>query len=260
MVDPAGNGPIVRIPQRIDRRARLGPFPSARDALRFLCYAAAGAVVSSFASPYLWLPVVAGGFAVSIWQPDGRPADERALHYLLWRFRSVVPRRSVTGTDAAEPRHGFYPVAPGAYIAVVRSSGTPIAYLPPRDLELKFDQYREVLRGLSGAIAILSTTVPIRGTEVRPTDGTGSKRERDARDGYAELVDRLCRRRRVRRVYLALRNAETGTDSLARLEGEVRTLTELLTGLGVRSTRLEGRELAEAACRMGWDRRVRGAT
>ena len=46
--------PDVALPVAIGRRMRLGPFPSARDALRFLAYATAGAVVIPFFGAIAW--------------------------------------------------------------------------------------------------------------------------------------------------------------------------------------------------------------
>ncbi len=252
MAEPVGEAPAVPLPERIDRRARLGPFPSARDAARFLCYAATGAVLAPFVSPFLWLPVVGAGFVVSVWQPDGRPADERLARYAFWRVRSWAPGGTVSPRPGAAPRHGLVRVAPDTFAAIVRTTGCPIAYLPPAELELKFGQYRELLRGLAGAIAILSTATPARANEVRPGNVPLDGPEREACSGYADLAERLCRRRRTRRVYLAIRNAAPGPDAVSRLDAEARSLADGLPALGVRATRLTGHALAEAAGRFGW--------
>ena len=254
MLEVSGASPAVRLPERIDRRARLGPFPSAREAARFLCYAAAGALLAPFVSPFLWLPLVAVGFLVSVWQPEGRSADAKALLYLLWRVRSFYPRGAMSRPAAGVPRRGVVSVAPGTFAAIVRCGGCPIAYLPPAELELRFSQYREILRGLSGTVGIVGTTVPIRAADVRPRGNPSAGPERDAQVGYAGLVEQLCRRRRVRRVYLAIRNATLGPDSISRLEVEARTLAESLNGLGLHATRLTGPSLAEASGQLHWAR------
>lgn len=252
MPDPTGSGPVVRLPERVDRRARLGPFPSAGDAAKFLCYAASGALLAPWVSPFLWLPLVGVGFAVSVWRPDGRAADERALRYLLWKLRSIPGRIPVTSRDYPTIRQGFVHLAPGTYAVVVRSAGCPIAYLPPTDLEAKFAQFREVLRTAPGQFAFLSTTIPIRARPWLPRSEEPMRSDRDARQGYAELTELLCRRRRVRRVYVAIRNSETGPDALARLNVEVGSLIERLRGLGLDPVRLANRGLQEAAYRFDW--------
>src|SRR5208282_2604654 len=71
MEGPSAGVPVVVLPERVDRRVRLGPFPSAKDAVKFASYAAAGAVLAPFATPFAWVPVLALGFVVSVWHPDG---------------------------------------------------------------------------------------------------------------------------------------------------------------------------------------------
>jgi hypothetical protein len=252
MAEASDFGPVVRLPERVDRRSRLGPFPSAQDAAKFLCYAAAGALVAPWVGPLLWLPLVGVGFGVSVWQPDGRPVDERAFTYLRWKVRSFSGRLGMTHRKDSVTRHGVVQLAPSCYVAVVRASGYPIAYLPPRELAQKFEQYRDVLRTLAGDFAILSTTVPIRAAPVLPAGRDAPGMEGDALRGYRELTELLCHRRRVRRVYVAVRNSESGPDTLARLEVQVSSLTERLRGLGLYSVRLQDRALREASHRFGW--------
>lgn len=90
MGDLPDGPPVVSLPERLDRRLRLGPFASARDALKFVTYSAVGAVIVPFTSPYLWLVVVAGGFAVCVVRSDGQALDERALSFVLWKIRAVA--------------------------------------------------------------------------------------------------------------------------------------------------------------------------
>lgn len=245
-------GPVVRFPERVDRKTRLGPFPSARDALRFLCYAATGALVSPWVSPFLWLPIVGGGFVVSVWQPEGRPVDERAWTYLRWRARALVRRDRVSSRRASIPRQATLRLTTGEHVAMIRSGGCPMAYLPPEELERRFAQYRELLRTMAGEFSILATTVPIHARPFRPTLETGHEPEDEARRGYLELATLLCRRRRVRRIYLALRASEPGPETLAQLEREVGSLMAHLRGLGLRPVRLTGAPLADAAHGFGW--------
>lgn len=248
------NAPVVRMPERVDRRARLGPFPSARDAARFLCYAAAGALAAPFVSPFLWLPVVGGGFVVSVWQPDGQPADGRAVAYLLWRIRARSGGATVSRRSKPSTRHRVVPLASGAHAAVVRAGGCPMAYLPPAALQRRFTAYRDLLRAIPGHLGLLATTVPIRDQRMRPGGAGPEGDEGVARTGYSELVGMLCARRRIRRVYLALRNDDTSADSIHRLDAAAQALVERLGELGLSALRLEGRALAEAADRFDWTR------
>jgi hypothetical protein len=256
-----GDGPlIIGLPERLDRRMRLGPFPSSRDALKFITYAATGALLSPFTSPWVWLPVVLGGFAVSVWRPDGRAVDERALAFVSWKFRSMGPRRAVTDA-ASRPlvRQGLLQLASHRYVAVVRTGGTPIAYLPPDELARRFELYRELIRSTDASFSFLVTTTPIRSQAVRPGPRSGAVQEAQALVGYSELVSLLCRRRHLRRVYFVLGTLEADADAIGRLEGRVANLIERLGSLGLRPTRLRDRALAEAAHRFGWPAEVTGA-
>jgi len=243
---------VVRFPERVDRRSRLGPFPSAHDAAKFLCYAAAAALVAPWVSAFLWIPLVGIGFGISVWQPDGRPADERALVYVLWRFRRISGRSGLIGRGDTVTRHALVQLAPSNYLAVVRARGCPIAYLPPAELEQKFELYRDLLRASAGHLAILCTTVPIRATPLLPAGPDALGADQGARRGYVELASLLCRRRSVRRVYLALRNTEAGPDALSRLEAQASSMIERLARLGLRPVRLTDRALREAARRFDW--------
>lgn len=259
-MDESEDGPpIVGFPERFDRRMRLGPFPSARDALKFVAYAAAGALLVPFANPWVWLPVVLVGFAVSVWRPDGRALDERALVFLSWKARSVGSRRSMTReTPRVTVRQAVLQLAPHRYVAVLQSGGTPIAYLPPHDLARRFALYRELLRSVDTSFLALATTVPIRAQTVRPGTPPEHEAESSALSGYSELVTLLCRRRSLRRVYLVLGTLEGDAEALRDLEGRVANLTERLGALGLHPIRLRDRALAEAAYRFGWPAEVTG--
>jgi hypothetical protein len=254
----AGEGPpLIVLPERLDRRMRLGPFPSSRDALKFVAYAAVGALLAPFLSPWLWLPIVLGGFAVSVWRPEGRAVDETALLFVAWKVRSARLGGSLTRSGSPPiARQGLLRVGSHRHVAILRTGGTPIAYLPPEELARRFDLYRDLLRSTDGSLAVFATTVPIRAPTVRPPSVGPIARDAPARAGYSELVDLLCRRRLLRRVYLVLGTLEGDTDSIGRLEGRVANLAERLSAIGVRSTRLKDRALAEAARRFGWPAEV----
>ncbi|HXQ78649.1 MAG TPA: hypothetical protein VN819_00300 [Thermoplasmata archaeon] len=257
MADPEAGPPLIRLPERLDRRMRLGPFPSSRDALKFVTYAAAGALLSPFTSPWVWLPVLLAGFAVSVWRPDGRAVDERILAYSVWKFRSFAGESPVRNASSHPlVRQGLLQLAPHRYVAVVRTGGTPMAYLPPDELARRFELYRELLRSTGEGFSFLATAVPIRSQAVRPVAEVAGDPQGRARSGYSELVLLLCRRRLLRRVYLVLGTLEEDRDAVGRLEGRVANLTDRLTSLGLKPTRLRDRALAEAARRFGWPTQV----
>jgi hypothetical protein len=252
MPEPVDDAPVVQLPERMDRRLRLGPFPSARDAVKFLTYAAAGAVVAPFVSPFVWLPLVGVGFGIAVWHPDGQAIDARALTYVLWKARSLS--RGVTLTPQRSPvtRQGIVRLSPTWHAAVVRTGGCPVAYLPPADLARRFEMYRDLLRSTNGRLALLATTAPIRAAPLLPPSPSSKGPDDAARKGYAELVRLLCRRRSLRRIYFALASDSTGPEALAQLEGQVASLTERLAGFGLHPVRLIDRALQEAAFRFEW--------
>jgi hypothetical protein len=253
MGDLADGPPVVSLPERLDRRLRLGPFESARDALKFVTYAAAGAIVVPFTSPYLWLVFVGGGFALCVVRSDGQSLDERAVACLLWRLRTARGGLFVTaGTPPSVARHGIVAIGPGRYLAVLRTGGTPITYLPPAELARRFELYRDLLRSSGNGLMFLVTASAMRPGPVLPGTVDAASPDHPAHDGYSELVGLLCRRRQLRRVYLALVNERTGPDGISDLEARVETLTDRLTKLGVRPARLRDRHLTDAARRWGW--------
>lgn len=245
--------PVVSLPERLDRRLRLGPFPSARDALKFVLYASAGALLAPFVSPLLWLPVLGGGFLVAVWRPDGEALDERAVAFGLWKLRSMRRDGTMSGRPLGPAvRRKLVRLGPSRYAAVIRTGGTPIAYLPPVELARHFESFRELLRSSDGSFALSAAGIPLRTAAFlpRPSDRDGADRE--ARLGYTDLVGLLGRRRSVRRVYLTLVTEGTGPEALGRLEARVATFLERLGALGVRPVRLCDRALADAVRLWGW--------
>src|ERR1700691_568649 len=79
MSDPAGSSGIpvvVGLPESLDRRMRLGPFPSARHALQVGAHAAVGGSVAAVLG-FVWtVPFLGVGFLLSVYQNDGRALDE----------------------------------------------------------------------------------------------------------------------------------------------------------------------------------------
>jgi hypothetical protein len=245
--------PTIEYPERMDRRMRLGPFPSSRDALKFITYAAAGALLSPFASPWVWLPIVGVGFVVCVWRPEERALDEWAVTYLLWRFRALGEGPLVKPSDDwPVVREGLLRIGRECHVAVVRTGGSPVDYLPPQELARRFELFRELLRSSDGNLSFLATTEPIRSATIHPSVRSVVEVEAPARAGYTELVSLLCRRRLLRRVYFVLGCPEGGSEAIARLEGRVSNLLERLNALELRPVRLKDRGLVEAATRFGW--------
>jgi len=246
--------PWVSFPERLDRRMRLGPFPSGRAAVKFVVAAAVGAIVSLAVDPWAGLPIVAVGAFVAMWQLDGEPLDDRAVALARWSVRRLAGappmREGVGGTTdgSATVLH----LADGRSAAIVRTGGVPLAFLPPSELAGQFDRYRQMLRAVEGGIIVLATSAPIYAAAVLPREPTGEAAERSAQDGYRELVTLLARRRSVRRVLVAVVQDASGPEASRRLESAVDLLRERLADLGVRSERLRARALADAARRLGF--------
>lgn len=253
MSDAEDGPPVVTLPERFDRRLRLGPFASARDALRFVTYAAVGAVLAPFTGPYLWLGVVLTGFAACVVRSEGESLDERAFAFVRWTFRTRSGPGPMTDPGLrSQLRKGLVPLGDERQLAILGSGGTPISYLPPVELARRFDSFRSVLRSLDGALAFWVFTVPMRSRSLVPDPPTEAGPDAAARAAYSELVRMICRRRRVRRVYLALGTERVGPDAVPDLERRAAALAERLDELGVSAVRLRDGALLEAARRWGW--------
>lgn len=242
----------IALPERFDRRLRFGPFPSARDGLKFVLYAAAGGVLAPFASPLLWLPIVALGFVLSVAKPDGEAVDERALAFVLWRLRRRRSGAPVTEPpDGPGPRRGLLRRPGTGHYAVLRVGGAPLAYLPPSDLEHRFELYRELLRGIDGSFAWTARTDAIPPGPVSPAAPLAAGADATAGAGYSELVQKLLSQRRARRVEVLLASTEGRASGVADLERRVARLAEGLTAMGLRPIRLVGRPLRQAGRGLG---------
>lgn len=255
MVDRDGV-PWVPIPAQLGRRLRLGPFPSGRDAIKFVTAATVGAVASLLLVPWAGLPIVVGGAVVALWHPDGEPVDERLAALLQWAVRHGRSAKRMTRTDRSAPLGpgDTVTLSDGRSAAIVQTSGVPIAFLPPAELQDLFARYRDLLRSLELAWVAVATAVPIHGGSVVPAARPEGPSEREARDGYAELVGLLARRRSIRRVFLAIVQEEAGPSGARRLDSAASLVSDRLSDLGVRVARLRGRALADAAVRLGLTR------
>lgn len=253
MASGSNDLPVVELPARVDRRLRLGPFPSAQDALKFLCYAAAGAVLAQFADLGMGLALAGAGFLAAVWRPEGRSWDERVFAFLRWKWRAEAGGIFLSAPfGRRSARSGRWELAPSDPVAVVRTGGIPIAYLPPTDLARRFEQFRDLLRATDGRIAFFATLGSIRTAPLLPSSSSGRGPEAEGRAGYSELIELLCRRRFRRRVYCVVGLGPAGSDTSSRLETEATSLEERLTALGLRPVRLRDHGLIEAARQIGW--------
>jgi len=244
--------PTVRFPEKLDRTLRLGPFPSGRDALRFVTYAAVGACLAPFVPPALWLGVVLLGFVSSVWKPGGEAIEARFVRFVAWEVRRTRRVRTMTGaTGTGRTHRAHLTLGSGVRAAVVRAAGLPLAYLPSAELGRRFEIFRELVQGLEGGFLVYSTLVPIHPTPLLPTEPVPGGAEREARRGYQELVELIARGRSVRRVFVAVGCTDPGLEGIGRLEATVATLVERLRALGLNPIRLRDRALGEAARRIG---------
>jgi hypothetical protein len=246
------DGPLlVGIPERLDRRLRLGPFGSGRDALKFLLYAAAGAVLAPLVSVWVGLPIVAAGLVTTTWRPGGEAIDERAAAVAAWSLRRVAGEAPVRRRPSTGPRRrSWISLGPSRVAALLRAGGVPLAYLPAAELRRRFELFRDALRGGGGCLAFLATSAPIFAGALVPAAPSPGGNEGQARSGYRELVELIASRRSVRQVFVAV-GAAAGPEGISRLEGEVAALVERLEALGARPSRLRDRALLDAAQRLG---------
>ena len=250
----------IPLPAPVGRRMRLGPFPTARDALKFAGYAAVGGVAAAALGAVAWRPILGGGFLLSIHKPEGRGLGDRLGDYLRWRFRTSAFGGRGAGRPAASARGAAARLADGRYVAGLEADGIPVAFLPPEEARRLFEGYRRLLDGLDRGCLLRATLVPLAAAPFlpprRPPAGDGEVQR--ARDGYAELVRLLCRRRFRRAVHLLLWSDAVGGPGSARLTEQVTHVGEELARLGIPNRRLRSRELVEALDRTGWSAREGG--
>ena len=251
-MDARDGPPVVVMPERLDRRLRLGPFASGRDLVMFLALAAVGAVAGTALSPWLGLAIVVAGAVVTLWRPDGEAIDERVVALARWALRRASGGRAMRrpSPEAGTPgRDATVVLGDGRVAAVLRAGGAPLAYLPPADLARQFERYRELLRGVDGALVLIASRAPIHARSLAPTaPETG---DRPAWEGYRDLVALLARRRSVRSVVVAVVATDAGPNGARQLETAVALVAGRLADLGIRAERLVGRPLADTAWRTG---------
>lgn len=245
--------PTVPLRSPAERKLRFGPFPSMGDAMRFAGYAAAGSLVIPWLGAVAWLPFVAIGFVLVVWQPGGTSLDARLVARARAWERAFRPREAGVSRRGTGAHGAFARLESGGIASVLKCPGRPIAFLPPRELEARFQRYRALLRALPGSVVIVGTGVPVDPKSwLPPEGGEGARDDLEARKGYGEMVALLCRRRRLRRVYL-LQGVPAGTGNGAALLSERTTALETqLQALDLAPVRLEGTALTAALARFGF--------
>ncbi|MFZ0700157.1 MAG: hypothetical protein WAN74_08250 [Thermoplasmata archaeon] len=242
----------IPLPERIDRRMRFGPFPTVRDALRCVAYAAVGALVIPWAGAWAWLPVVGVAFLVTVWHPEGTAVDERIAAYVRWALRTHRKADPVSGRSArAEPGETIR-FASGVRVAVLKCAGSPVAFLPPEELLRRFRGYRDLLRASDGGIVLASVGTPIDSRPWLPSNTEAARSDSAARAAYSEMVQLLCSRRCRRRVYVLLWEHAIPAGGASRLSDRVQAMRQGLAILGAEPIRLRDRPLAAALRHFGW--------
>jgi hypothetical protein len=242
----------ISLPRPVDRRLHLGPFPSARDALKFAGYASVGLAAIPLAGPAAVVPFAAVGFLFAVHRREGRAYDERIAGYLAWRWRRRPRRPSGFGVVSGTATPGrSVRVGGGRIAAVLRAGGVPVSYLPTADAEALFEGTRRWLGGLDGGVYLVADTeAPRPGPFLPNSPPTPGPTEARARDGYASVVRLLLRRRRSRRVAVVLWDGADRVGTV-RLDSRAAATEEALRSLGLETERLEGRRLSDEVRRLG---------
>jgi|GEM_PF-732303 hypothetical protein len=248
----------IPLPERIDRRMRFGPFPSVRDALRFVAYAAVGALVIPWAGAWAWLPVLGVAFLLTVWHPDGTALDERIAAYVRWSWRAHREVGTVTAPGSRANLGDTIRLASGVRVAILKCGGSPVAFLPPEELLRRFREYRDLLRASDGGVVLASVGTPIDARPWLPSEAGPDRPDGPARSAYAEMVRLLCTRRRHRRVYVLLWELAVRSGGTSRLNDRAHALRQRLSGLGSDPVRLRDRPLTAALRHFGWGDPGRG--
>lgn len=249
---------LVGLPEPVERKLQLGPFPSGQDALKFLGFAAVGGLLALALGPWAWLPCLGAGALVTLPRWEGKPIDRRLSDYVGWRWRRVKPPVSPLSHPPIEPAPGAtVSLGRGRDVAVLVAGGTPTAFLPLEDRQHLFGTYRKALRALSAEAFVCATVEPLSARPFLPRVMDEPERtDSSARAGYVEMVRLLCHRRFRRRVRWVLFSEGRTTPDLERLDARVAALRLDLLQLGLTVDRLEGRALEHAVSSLGL---VRGA-
>jgi hypothetical protein len=243
---------VVGLPEPVGRRARLGPFASGREALKFAGVAALGAVIADATTPVAWLPFLGVGLFVGVVRIDGKGPDAHVTDYLRWRLRRrPVPRRT-RRTPPEAPVGAVGRLPGGRCVAVVRSAGVPLGFLPKRDARSLFEGFRGLLRAHGHGLLLSVDATLVDPAPLVPAGRPGtSATEGEALGGYREMVQLLARQRRQRCVDVVTWSDPGEPDPLDRLEERVQSLTGGLLTLGLPAERLRGPALGRAMARLG---------
>ena len=253
MTELAAAPVMVGLPEPVGRRARLGPFPSGREAVKFASYAALGAVVAGATNPLLWLPFLGVGFLFAIVRHEGQGLDAHLLSYVRFRLRSGRSRGGSGGSSTVPCRGAVARTDPGRYLAVLSTGGIPIAFLPSPEARSIFEGFRALLRAHEGGLYFRMGLRRVAAAPLLPgRSDRGPDSERVARDGYRELVLVLARNRQRRSVEIVTWVEADGAGSVARLEELVQSLSGRLLALGLVPERLRDSALGEALEGIGW--------
>ncbi|HYK94003.1 MAG TPA: hypothetical protein VEY07_08200 [Thermoplasmata archaeon] len=245
--------PVIAFPSRLDRRSRVGPFPHARAALRFLTLVAVGAALAVVLGPLAWVPFLGGGFLLTVSRGDSKTVDERLGDVLRWELRRRRTSQKPVAPTGWTRETRFARVPSGRIVAGIAGSGVPVAFLPPADARSLFEEYRELLRSDEGPLYLRVASVPIRSAPFRLARvTTGPPMLAPARSGYDSMVRLLLRRRRRRVVHLFLWSPTSASPDSRALDARGENLVARLRALGVDAVRLEGIELWRAVRAAGW--------
>lgn len=249
-----GGPPLIALPEPIGRRARLGPFPTGRDALKFAAVAGFGAAIADATTPIVWIPFLGAGLLLGIARWDGQPLDAHAAGYLRFRTRRRAPDGGRRPGRPGNPPGGVVRLPGGRTVAVLEAGGVPVAFLPRREAEALFDGFRALLRAdAEGLYLCVDGRAVVRDAPPSGDPPGADPRVGPARDGYRELLTLVLRSRRRRIVRVVAWSEPGSPDALARLEARVGVLLGGLLALGVPVVRLEGDPLAGALREIGWE-------
>ncbi|MGC2290055.1 MAG: hypothetical protein WA688_09415 [Thermoplasmata archaeon] len=218
------------------RRLHLGPFGSARDLVKFLCFATVGATVAAVTSAVVWLPFLAVGAMVAFVRVEGQSLDQFALGYGRFRWRSSTGFPGAAGPSPPASRISASSRVPPP---AIRAGGIPIAYLPPSELQRLFEEWRSALATLDHPIGCRVRGELFSPLPFLPVAATPREAERTALESYRELVRLLLRRRYRRVVDLTVWNtpSDTASGRIGR-EAQVDELVAALDRLGIPAQRV----------------------
>jgi hypothetical protein len=216
-------------------------------------YVSVGVLVAVWLQPLAWVPFVAGGFLLSVYQTDGRSLDEFTAGFVRFHLtrhgRSPRPRAIARRWNSATRAR----LSGGPWVAAIGAGGLPVAYLPPEEARALFDGYRGFLRTLEGGLYLRIASEPMSDRPFVVSDRCPVPDSAEAaRRGYSELVRLLCRRRRRRVVDLVVWSPSADPVGRVDLERSVRSLCDLLEGLGLAPQRRIGRRLWSTLTQVGW--------